>query len=355
MLLLCSIAGVRSEARERVAAADGRITWIGRTAAAADGSVAFDWSGVTARIRFTGTTLSLDCSDTKLNYFNVWIDREPSEKVDLVIKTEGAQTLVLAQKLRKGEHTVVLQKRSEGEQGRVTFAALETDGVFLQAAGPKARKIEFVGDSYTCGYGTEAASREEPFRTEEENCNLTYAAIAGRYFDADIQIVAHSGRGIIRNYGDGRGPLMPERYLQVFDEDPDAAPWDASRFVPDIVVIYLGTNDFSTGKQPNLGGWCANYRKLLQEIRTNYGESVPILCVASKANELMGDYVEQAVLRSGIPNVHWTSIQESAHNDTSDLGASWHPNYTGQRKVASCVIPYIATLTSWDLPFTPYR
>ena len=146
MLLLCSIAGVRSEARERVAAADGRITWIGRTAAAADGSVAFDWSGVTARIRFTGTTLSLDCSDTKLNYFNVWIDREPSEKEDLVIKTEGAQTLVLAQKLRKGEHTVVLQKRSEGEQGRVTFAALETDGVFLQAAGLKLVKLYELRD-----------------------------------------------------------------------------------------------------------------------------------------------------------------------------------------------------------------
>ncbi|MBP5389531.1 MAG: hypothetical protein J6Y27_04215 [Bacteroidales bacterium] len=30
-------------------------------------------------------------------------------------------------------------------------------------------------------------------------------------------------------------------------------------------------------------------------------------------------------------------------------------NYAGHRKVASLVIPYIATLTGWDMPFTPYR
>ena len=77
--------------------------------------------------------------------------------------------------------------------------------------------------------------------------------------------------------------------------------------------------------------------------------------MASKANELMGDYVAEAVHRSGVPNVHWTAIQDAAHNDTTDLGASWHPNYPGHRKVASCVIPYIATLTAWDMPFEPYK
>jgi len=355
LLFLCCAAALQSGARERVSAADARITYVGRCASSADGSVSFDWSGVTVRIRFNGTGLSLDYADTKCDYFNVWIDREPSEKEDFVVRAAGEGTLVLAQKLRKGEHSVVLQKRSEGEQGRMTVRSLETDGSLLAASGLKARKIEFIGDSYTCGYGAEAAGRNEPFRTEEENCNLTYAAIAGRYFDADIQLVAHSGRGIIRNYGDGRSALMPDRYPRTFDEDPDGGRWDASRFVPDIVVIYLGTNDFSTGKQPNLNAWCANYRKLLRQIRDNYGDSVPVLCVASKADELMGSYVEQAVLRSGIPNVHWTSIQESAHNNASDLGADYHPNYAGHRKVASLVIPYIATLTGWEMPLEPYR
>jgi hypothetical protein len=69
----------------------------------------------------------------------------------------------------------------------------------------------------------------------------------------------------------------------------------------------------------------------------------------------MGDYVEHAVTESGISNVHWTSIQASAHNNENDLGAAYHPNYAGQRKVASCVIPYISTLTGWDMPFKPYE
>lgn len=123
-----------------------------------------------------------------------------------------------------------------------------------------------------------------------------------------------------------------------------------SGYKPDIVVIYLGTNDFSVGLQPTMDRWCEEYLKLLREIRAYYGENVPILCVASKANELMGDYVEEVVRRFGDKNVSWTSIQKDAHNDTTELGSAWHPNYAGHRKVALCMIPYISTLTGWDLP-----
>lgn len=337
--------------KSAIPASDSRISYIGRVEYKAD-SVSFDWSGTVIKIRFKGKKLEMAYKDSHANWFNLWVDKDICPKEDAVIKVEQTGTCTLVSGLADTEHELILQKRTEGEQGKFTAISFTTDGGFLKASGGKERHIEFIGDSYTCGYGTEAASRNEPFRAAEENCNLAYANIIGRFFDADVNLVSHSGMGIIRNYGDSRPESnMVKRYGQTFDmqETPEWSVGMAA-YRPDIVVIYLGTNDFSTGKQPSIGGWCNNYRELLGSIRRNYGEQVPILCVASKANEMMGDYVETAVKRSGIDNVSWTSIQEDAHNSESDLGASWHPNYSGQRKVACCMIPYIATLTGWELP-----
>lgn len=354
LLLAVFTAGAKKQSVKTVSidADDNRICWIGRTVAD-NGAVSFDWSGVTARIRFEGSSLSMDCTDSRKDWFNVWVDKKPVAVEDFRFSVEGKQTVILAGNLGKGIHEVVVQKRTEAEQGCITVSGFTCDGAFLQAEGLKERKIEFIGDSYTCGFGTEGASRDEPFLAGTENVNLTYAAILGRYFDADIHTVSHSGRGIIRNYnGQADGDTMVNKYLQSFDcaEGPD---WKPSTFIPDLVVIYLGTNDFSVGIQPHLDGWCREYAKLLKEVRDFYGADVPILCLASKADEQMASYVEQAARRSGVANVHWAAILKDAHDSTGDLGSSWHPNYRGQRKVACCIIPYVSTLTGWDMPFCP--
>jgi len=339
-------------AQNSIPADDPRITYIGRTEAK-DGVVSFDWSGVSARIKFSGKTLKMVCNDSKNDFFNVWIDKEKVPAHDAVISFgRGDTTVFLADKLKKGVHEVIIQKRTEGEQGTMSIKAFVTDGKFLQADGIKERRIEIIGDSYSCGYGTESAKASDPFKAETENCNLTYAAILGRYFDADVQWVAHSGCGIARNYNDSPVATMTERYPNIFDV-ARGGEWDAGKYLPDIVVIYLGTNDFSRGKQPTFAKWTSNYTTLLNKIRSNYGEQVPILCVASKADDILGDYVREFVSHCGIKNVAWTSIQAFAHNNDSDLGASWHPNYAGHRKVACCMIPYVSTLTGWEMPDKP--
>ena len=335
---------------ETIKGSDGKVTYIGRTEVAEDGSVSFDWSATTIRLKFKGKTLVMACSDTKKDYFNLWIDGEQKVLEDKVLKVEGDQAITLFSAKKAAEHTVILQKRTEGEQGAMTVKEFTTDGAFLQAPAPKSRLIEFIGDSYTCGYGTEALSRSDPFRPEEENPARTYADILGRMYGAEAVHISHSGRGIIRNYGDyNEQENMVKLYAQTFDQFKEDA-WEPT-YKPDMVVIYLGTNDFSTGKQPNLGPWCENYKKLLKKVREFHGPSVPILCLASPCDELMDDYVQEAVKRCGIDGVHFASILPGCYRmDDEDLGASWHPNYNGHRKIASVVAPYISTLTGWDLP-----
>ena len=338
-------------------ASDTRIEYTGRTLIEGN-DVTYDWSGVYFRVRFNGPYLAMKCSDTKNCWFNLWIDKEMSHEEDRKFIVGAKDTvIVLAEGLGKGEHEVILQKRTEGEQGRFTLHSFISEGDILQANGRKGRHIEFIGDSYTCGYGTESGDKNDPFLAETENCNLTYAAITARYFGADFNLVSHSGQGIIRNYDSfNPGDHMPDRYLQTFNTEKIPV-WDckSAAYTPDIVVIYLGTNDFSTAQQPHEDLFRKNYIRLLNSIKANYGENIPILCMASPANPYLYDYVRSAAIASGLNNVAYMAVSYMAHNYEDDLGASWHPNYHGHKKVASCMIPYISTLTGWEMEEKPYK
>ena len=308
-----------------IKASDSRITYIGRTEVK-DGNVSFDWTGVYAKVRFQGNSLSFKVSDTKKNYYNVWLDGSMATTPDKVIAVHGSDTTIVIftqeelkarfgkdRKAAKAPHQVILQKRTEGEQGTTTIS-------------------EFITD-------------------EPENQNLTYACAMARYFDADQIVVAHSGMGISRNYnGNVKGYFMPDRYLQTYDLVKDVK-WDAKSFPlkPGITVIYLGTNDFSTGMQPAERLFVKNYITLLKEIKDNYGEDYPILCVAPKNDLLMFDYIRKALDSCGLKNVHIMALTRSVHNNDSDMGADGHPNYAGHLKKAHAMIPYVSTITGWEL------
>ena len=347
----------KEETMHETPGSDSRIEYTGRTEVKGN-DVSYDWSGVYFRVRFNGPYLAMKCSDSKNCWFNLWVDKEMTPEADRKFLVAAKDTvIVLAEGLGKGEHEVILQKRTEGEQGRFTVHSFLSEGEILQAEGRRERHIEFIGDSYTCGYGTESPDRDDPFLAETENCNLTYAAIASRYFGADFNLVSHSGQGICRNYDDyGRGYNMPDRYSQTFDCDKENT-WDAGKapYTPDIVVIYLCTNDFSTARQPHEDIFAGRYIELLKKIKANYGEDIPILCMASNVTPFSFDHIRNACLMSGLSNVSYMGMTVNVHNHSTDLGASAHPNYKGQIKVASNVIPYISSITGWDMEEKPYK
>ena len=335
------------------------ITYVGRTLVSPEGAVSFDWCATEARIAFEGNFLSVNVSDTKKNYYNVWIDKARSEEADFVISTFGSDsTIVLfdAPKAKAAAHSVILQKRTEGEQGTTTLHSFTTRGKFVQAEPLKDRLIEVVGDSYTCGYGSENSISTNRFSPETENVNKAYEAVVARYFDADLVTIAHSGMGITRNYNEEvkphlKGYHMPERYTQVFDESKEYV-WDASKspMKPAVTIIHLGANDFSVGIQPHVGRYVAKYHKLLSEIKANYGEDHPVICVASRNNENLFIYVRQAATTCGMKNVYYTGIFEGVqYNDDRELGADFHPNYQAHIKIAHTIIPYVATATGWEM------
>lgn len=357
---------------ETIPATDSRVTFVGRTAV--DGTaVSFDWTATYFRIAFSGQSLTMKASDLKFgaadeeaaaklhNYYAVWIDSPTSAEPHRIIEVKpGEQVIELVdsmylKKSRRSVHEVVVQKRTEGEQGRTTVYEFTADnGQFFPATPLKERQLEFIGDSYTCGYGIDAPTKEEKFSPETENASRSYAAIVSRYFDADYIAVAHSGMGMVRNYNSKFAKWhMPERYLQTFDMDStQATRWNAAdhAFKPAMSIIYLGANDFSVSMQPKYESFRDNYYRIIKQMKANYGEDHPVLCVATKAHEFLGEYVREMAKNCGMKNVQYLVYCPAQHNHTNeDLGADVHPNYNGQKKKAYSIIPYIATMTGWGL------
>ena len=350
--LLFVLAGCLQATADEFPASDARITWIGRTAVQ-DGDVSFDWSGVYAIVQFRGHELQLRASDSGKDYFSIWVD-----KADMTAEPDGTFCLqsrdttltVCTAGGHAGPHTVIIQKRTEGEQGCATFHAFRAEGL-EQARSAHERVIEFIGDSYTCGYGTLSHKATDPFTPETEDCGKTYAAIIARHFGADYWLIAHSGMGVARNYADRfPGWFMPDRYLQTFDEKKQPA-WSAAKYgvKPDLTVIYLATNDVSGQKQPTREAFIKNYLRLIQSAKDNYGADHPVLCIVPKGRDLMFDYIKGAMLQCKMKNVTYMVLTSSVHNSRDELGASYHPNYQGQLKKAYAILPYVSTLTGWPL------
>lgn len=363
-LLVCSIANATTPKLNEFPASDSHITYVARTLVEGN-DVSFDWTGSYIRIAFEGSYLAVTLSDSGKDWFNVWLDSPFTKDADRILTAKGDTTLVLCDadilKAKYGkkvpkQHTVIFQKRTEASQGRVTIHNFKAEKL-LQAEPIKQRVIEFVGDSFTCGYGAENSKPSDPFRPEDENQNHTHAAILGRYFDADILVAAHSGQGVNRNYNDGgRGYTMVDRYLRLFDasdpKDKDAPKWQPESFPvkPAITVIYLGENDFSRQRQPSKRAFTEDYIKLLKEIKAFYGEDHPILCAAPRIEVF--EYVQAAVEQAGMKNVTYTGIFRQAFL-MNETGSSHHPAYPAQRKIAHNFIPYISTLTGWPIQEKP--
>ena len=128
------------------------------------------------------------------------------------------------------------------------------------------RKMEFIGDSYTCGYGNEGTSPQEHFKFETENNYLSFGAITARALNAQYLAVCRSGIGIVQGYGGKRNFTMPAVYDEVVSNS--SVTWDYSKYQPDVVVIDLITNDLSAPLDST--EFTGKYLEFLKRIRTNY-------------------------------------------------------------------------------------
>jgi lysophospholipase L1-like esterase len=215
----------------------------GRVLREAGGEIRFGWPGVYFESRFRGTAVRVRF-EAPQEHMRLLVDGEQKlavSKVGTVDVTLGGLPL--------REHVVRLEKQTESQSGGGRFFGFyPVEGATPLAAPQRPRRIEFIGDSYTAGYGNTSPVRECS-KTEVHDRTDTQEAfgpVLARRYDADYRVVAYSGIGIVRNYAGATPELsLPRIYARPTPDSAADAPADAG-WRPQIIVINLGANDFST-------------------------------------------------------------------------------------------------------------
>ena len=74
-----------------------------------------------------------------------------------------------------------------------------TNGALVPTPPPFTRKLEFIGDSITCGFGNEGPGPNCPFTADTENESLAYGTLTAQALNAEHHTIAWSGIGMVRH------------------------------------------------------------------------------------------------------------------------------------------------------------
>lgn len=327
------------------------IQYIGRFDFSNPKTAAFDWAGVYICAKFEGTSCSVRLADYG-NEYAVIIDNYAPR----LLTTDTSTVYRIASGLPDSvPHSIMIQKRTEPLVGRGEFLGfiLDEGKRLLTPDKRPERRIEFIGNSITSGYGVEGDSTGCTFSPQTENACMSYAAITARALNSDYHLVSFSGRGVVRNYGDPNKVSvdpMPALYNRTCFYD-SALTWNFSKWVPQAVVINLGTNDFSTQPYPDKEVFQSAYTELINRIRKLY-PNVTIFCICGPMIEepclgYIKEVVQQQQKNAGrYKDVFFIEIPRSKMLDT-DWGCDWHPNVFGMNKIAEIIIPVIKLRMNW--------
>ncbi len=252
------------------------VRFVGRVDACDATGVRMAWSGTGFIGKFQGTGVSVHLNDSP-NQYTVLIDGTLMPTLKTVA---GDTTYTLASGLTDAEHTVEFYRRTEASQGTTVVIGVQAEvgdagtGQMLAPPAAHSRRIEVVGDSITCGYGDEGVNPCS-FTPDTENSYLAYGNVLARDLAAEVYTVAWSGKGIYFNYNSDRFQPMPALYDYTIPSDR-TKPWSFAPQV-DLVIINLGTNDYSTAPGPTTDQFVTTYQAFLEHIREKYPAAY-ILC-----------------------------------------------------------------------------
>ena len=339
------------------------IVYTGRISFTNPDRPAWNYPGVQIMAAFEGTSLRM-IAKPRSGYFMAQIDQ--AEPFKVAFRGERDSVVTLATALPEGRHLVRLMYVIEGYEFFPEFwgFVLDEGRQLVKAPLLPSRKIEFIGNSITCGYGNEGLKKEEGFDYATENHYYSYASIVARNLQAQHWVVARSGIGAYRNYA---GPKTgnPESNMPVQYEYTGYAwkpelrqeatflqeKWDFSRYQPDVVCINLGTNDIST---PNydISLLKQGYQKLLKMVRQHNPKAKIVFLTGSMlynqelqiAKQLLDEVTTEAH-KAGDKEVY--RFDMAPINGNKYYGNDWHPNIYQDEKMANELTPYLRQLMNW--------
>lgn len=313
------------------------------------------WTGssVTINVAAANSVKALLADETGNNYYYVIVDGDGSKATKIKIDKEK-KFYTLAANLTIIKHSIELFKLTNTDLITTRFYGFEIDSaaqIVETEVNPK-RKIEFFGNSITCGHGAEDNSNNSG-APEFFNNYRAYGAVTARHFNAQYHCTSKSGIGITVSWFP---EVMPDIYNRLNPKDSNSR-WDFSQYIPDIVVVNLFQNDswlvnmpehpqfkarFGSSK-PSESYIIESYKSFIQSIRNKYPKAHIICCLgnmdATKEGSKWPAYIDSAVASLKDHNIvtHFFSYKNTPG----------HPGIKEQEAMAKELIAFIEKEKYW--------
>jgi len=350
LFLTLAFATLNSRAQTIINFNNPNVKYMGRIALQ-DSSAELTWTASSVIINFNGTAAKATLrDDTGLDRVTVVVDGKVTNTAIQPAKNPTEYELVSG--LPKGNHRLELFKRTEYDMGSLFFYNFNINGKILPPP-VNAHRIEFYGNSITCGYAIEDTAGKDRGTAEFENGYKSYANITARHFNAYYHSISKSGIGVVISWFDY---VMPDIYDRVKAHD-STAKWDFKKYTPELVVVNLFQNDswLTQNKEhpqfkklfgttpPTPEFIIEHYQKFITSIRGKYPKA-KIICAlgamdATKEGSPWPGYIEKAVA-----GLHDKGIYTHFFPYKNTPG---HPSAQEQQAMADDLIGYITKTFKW--------
>ena len=346
-----------------------KLRYIGRTYIKND-MLYMNFSGSGIEIKIKSKEIKLVFTGTKWDDFNscpyvcILID---GERYDYAID-EKYKSINIS--LDNNVHNVKILKRTESSVSHAMLVEVYCDEL-LEIDEEDKLKIEFYGDSITCGYGSIGNDPLLGFTTKTESFLDSYAYLTSKKLNAYYSAVCVSGFPIYKSRWNLGFPIESVAdMISISDYSEDmtfetAIRWDNKKYIPDIVVVNLGTNDcsyFTEGQD-----WVDDLVKIhgsFDEVLTKdefiskllpmkdkihlfldslfkmYGDikivwALNMIFVNSHIDKIVNDAIKE-YNNPNVYNFKFHSLEKS-----KDFGTNWHPGKTMHKDAADELSQFI--------------
>lgn len=314
-------------------------------------------AGAYIKLNFKGNNCTLLLSnqyeDPGYNYLSVELDGEYKGRVQV---TKDQAEYKIAKDLSDDTHTLLLCKATEAENGFVGFRGVRCEDLLPIGDLPE-RKIEFIGNSITCGaeMDTTDYSCDSAQYHDHHNAYLAYGPVLARILNADWVLSAVSGRGLTRNWNN-EGPPLPALYDNLYLDTDSSYKWKPDAYTPQLVTVCLGTNDNSEGdgsydrKELDAERFINAYIDFIRKIRKRYPDAKICLInspvfegiTKDKFEEYLSQTIDYLKTNDGDQNLSYFSFSRQYNN-----GCSGHPSLEDHRAMTNELLPFIRKLMNW--------
>lgn len=301
--------------------------------------------GVYITMKFKGSDCSIILNDEVLwgknhNYLEAVVDGKA-----IRLQTKAMRdTIKVAENLSPGEHTLVICKNTEANIGYLELVGIRCRQLVKSPPKPK-RKIEFIGNSITCGTGSDLTEIPcgKGMWQDQHNAYLSYGAITARTLNAQYHLSAVSGIGLMHSCCN-MNIIMPPVFDKISMRN-DTIAWNFNKYQPDVVTICLGQND---GLQDS-AAFCNNYIAFIKKLRGYYPKATIICLTSPMADPSLRAFMKKTLAAivnkmnmNGDKKVARYFFSKQYHN-----GCDGHPDLGEHKLIADELIRFIKKRMKW--------